>query len=289
MAILKEKLTEAIEAKSNDVNTFVWKFPKKSDKTQEEIKMMDATKEQLQQFYNHCISMLYSKDKINPGRYVLLNMIKEQWEKCNVEIYLRKLNAGSITADHKSYPRHIYLRTLQSFLDANKDVFPPSELRNIPISTTRPDLPKEFEDLNIESVREGCLDQLGYLNVKHITYNFLISLGIYLTPEEMKEFNSCNEGGTSSDRMNLIKEALDLRPNTRLIIKPSGLSFSELRAMLRLRTEKYSRITTEQLEILRNKVLFYLEQEVKFHIEQWERIKTQILKVCEVRGIELNK
>ena len=50
MTVLREKLMEAIEAKNNDINTFVWKFPRKSDGTQEEIRLVDATPEQLKTF-----------------------------------------------------------------------------------------------------------------------------------------------------------------------------------------------------------------------------------------------
>ena len=76
--MIKEKLEEAMSIKDNDVNSFVWKFAKnKSTNVQEEIALVDATDEQLQTFYNHCMSMLYSEDKVNPGRYVLLEMLKK--------------------------------------------------------------------------------------------------------------------------------------------------------------------------------------------------------------------
>ena len=106
MNTLKEKLTEAINARNNDVKSFVWKLARKADGTQEEVRLVDATPEQLQQFFNHCYSMLYSTDKLNPGRYVLLDIIKEQREKCNVELYLRRLKEGVLTGG-ESYPRHL--------------------------------------------------------------------------------------------------------------------------------------------------------------------------------------
>ena len=82
MTILKDKLTEAINAKNNDVKSFVWKKARdKASGIQEEIRLMDATPEELNQLYAHCHSMLYSTDKVNPGRYVLLDIIKEQREK----------------------------------------------------------------------------------------------------------------------------------------------------------------------------------------------------------------
>ena len=73
MTVLKEKLTDAINAKNNDVKSFVWKLAKKSDGTQEEIKLTDASPEQLNKFYQHCQSMLYSKDKLMLDNKTKLN------------------------------------------------------------------------------------------------------------------------------------------------------------------------------------------------------------------------
>ena len=88
MTVIGDKLKEAIETKNNDIKSFVWKLARKADGTQEEIHLVDATPEQLQIFYKHCKSMLYSTDNINPGRYTLLNIIKDQRRKCNAEIFL---------------------------------------------------------------------------------------------------------------------------------------------------------------------------------------------------------
>ena len=54
MTEISEKLNEAMKAKKNDVKSFVWKLAKKSDRTQEEILLVDATPEQLNTFYKHC-------------------------------------------------------------------------------------------------------------------------------------------------------------------------------------------------------------------------------------------
>ena len=43
MQIMKEKLIAAIEAKNNDVKTFIWKFPRKEDRSQESIALMDES------------------------------------------------------------------------------------------------------------------------------------------------------------------------------------------------------------------------------------------------------
>lgn len=287
MTALKDKLTEAINAKNNDIKSFVWKLARNSEGVQEEIKLVDATPEQLSKFYQHCMSMLYSKDKLNPGRYTLLDIIQEQRNKCNVELFLRKLETGAICADGRSYPRYLYRQDLRSFLDSNKDQFPYTEWKNISIATCTNGLSREFERISIDSVMSACLDQLGVIDTKHITFSFILNMGVYLTPVEMKELTEKDSEGNNRSKLEVIKERLNIKPDVRLTVKPSGLNFTELRAMIGLRPKKYSELTTDQLTVLRDKVLFKLEDEVRFHIEQWETRASQIKKVCEARGITL--
>ena len=287
--MLRDKLTEAINARNNDVKTFVWKLARKQDGTQEEIRLMDATPEQLNKFYKHCDSMLNSTDKLNPGRKVLLGIINEQREKCNVEMFLRKLETGAICADGKGYPRYLYLQDLRAFIDAHRDQFPANELKNISIATCTSGLPREFERISIDSVLSACLDTLGYFDNKHITFSFILNLAVYLTPAEMKEFTEKDKDGNTRSKLEVIKERLNINPSVRLTVKSSGLNFTELRAMIGLRPKKYSELTTDQLATLRNKVLFRLENEVMFHIEQWEERIRQIELVAQARGITLDK
>lgn len=286
MNTLKEKLTEAINAKNNDVKSFVWKLARKADGTQEEIRLVDATPEQLQQFLNHCNSMLYSTDRLNPGRYVLLDIIREQRDKCNVELYLRKLKEGAFT-NGESYPRHLYCQDILSCINKNKEHFPQNKLKEISITSITGGVPSEFSRISIDSVINGCLDTLGIFDNKHITFSFILNLGIYLTPEEMKEFNEKDKDGNPRSKLEIIKERLNIKPSVRLIVKPTGLNYTELRAMLNLRSNKYSKLTTDQLIVLRNKVLFRLEQEVNSHIEQWEDRIRQIKLTAQSRGITL--
>lgn len=161
MTVIEEKLTQAIEAKKNDLDSFVWKLARKSDGTQEEIKLMNATPEQLQKFYDHCNSMLYQKDKINPGRKILLDIIKDQREKCNAELFVRKLERGSIVADGKPYPRFMLIQDINAFLNKNKEQFPREELKNISIASCMNGLPREFERISIDTVIDTCLDKIG--------------------------------------------------------------------------------------------------------------------------------
>lgn len=289
MTVMKEKLMEAIEAKNNDIKSFVWKLARKSDGTQEEIKLIDATPEQLNQFYKHCKSMLYSTDKLNPGRYVLLKIIEEQRNKCNVELFLRKLESGSICADNKPYPRHLYIQDIRAYMNAHKNEFPSNELKNISISSISGGLPREFGRISIEDVLDGGLDQLGWFDNRHITFSFILNMGVYLTPSELKEFDEKDSDGNPRKKPELIKERLGLKPSVELVVKPTGLNFNELRAMINLKPKKYSELTTDQLTVLRNKVLFRLENEVLFHIEQWEERIRQLKLVAESRGITLEE
>jgi hypothetical protein len=289
MTVMKEKLTEAINAHNNDLKSFVWKFARKSDGTQPEIKLVDATPEQLQTFYTHCKSMLYSNDKNNPGRYVLLDLIREQREKCNIELFMRKMELGSISADGKGYPKFMYWQNILDFKKRNAEYFAEHSFEESPISIFTGKLPREFENISIGSVMDACLDQLGLFNNKHITFSFILNMGVYLTPDEMKEFNEKDSEGNRRSKLELIKERLNIKSSVKLTVKPGGLNFNELRAMVNLRTKKYSELTTEQLIVLRNKVLFRLENEVMFHATQWEKKIIEITKVADSRGITLKE
>ena len=113
-------------------------------------------------------------------------------------------------------------------------------------------------------------------------------MGVYLTPAEMKEFDEKDKDGNTRSKLEVIKEHLNIKPTVRLTVKPTGLNFSELRAMVNLKPKKYSDLTTDQLTVLRNKVLFRLEDEVQFHIEQWQERMRQIELVANERGITLD-
>lgn len=289
MTVMQEAMKAAMEAKNNDLNSYVWKMARNKDGVQEEIRLVDATPEQLQKFYDHCQSMLYSTDKLNPGRYTLLKIIEEQRRKCNTALFINKLESGSLSRDGKPYPRFLYLQDINAYMDQNKEYFPVEERREISISALPGNLPREFERISISEAIDGCLGQLGTIDTKHITFSFILSLGVHLTPEELKEFDVKDQNGKPKKKPELIKERLGINPEVKLNITPNGLSFAELRAMVNLRPKNYSDLTTDQLTTLRNKVLFKLEEEVKKHAQDWEERKKQILKVAENRDIVIDR
>lgn len=290
MTVIEDKFKAASESRNNNVNTFVWKFAKE-DGEQSEIKMMDATPEQLQQFYNHCWSMLYNNtSKEHPGRYVLLDIIKEQREKCKAELYLRFLERGDELTNRPRYPRINYLQDLRYALnlEENKVNVPKSIWNQVPIKALTNGIPAEFSNIPLSVVLDGCLDLLGKFDKTHITLNFILKLGIWFSQSEMKNLNEKDNNGKNIDRLEQARKFLELKDGSKLHTNPKGLSLGEMKAMVKLKSKKYSDLTTDQLTILINKVLFRFEDEVQFHIDQWEERIRQIKKVAEVRGLELD-
>lgn len=295
MGVLGEKLTQAINEHENNVENFIWKGPKKEVngvRVQEEVKLIDATPEQLNKFYAHCISMLYSNDKKNPGRTILLDIIKRQRQKCNAELYLRWLEnkyQTNIPDVRKPYPRFLYNSDIREALEVNKDSIPSEEYANTPITVLTDGVPMEFRDVTIQDVLLGAVGVLGLFDRSHISLSFITKMGVWLTDKEMNELLERDKDGKARNRIDVIKERFNLRKDIKLYPNENGLSYTELRAMLNLKTKKYSELTTDQLLVLRDKVLFRFEDEVRFHISQWEDIINKIERVAEIKGITLER
>ena len=285
MTIIRERLEEAMASKKIDVKNFIWKGEKKEINgvmTQEEIRLIDADEKQLNKFYDHCMSMLYNQDKQNPGRYLLLDIIKDQIARCNCELFLRWLE------QEKGKPRFTFLSDVRTILDNNKENIP--DTTNIPISTIVGGCPDEFKEIPISLIIDGCIDRLGYFNKQHITLSFILKQGLWFTQQELKDLTEKNEDGTTKDRVEVVKERLGLtKPGINLYITPKGLNFAQLKAMISLRSKKYSELTTDQLKTLRNIILFALSDEVRFHINQWEARISQLQEVAKLKDITLEK
>lgn len=279
--MIKEKLAAAIAKKNNDINTFVWKGRKvevNGQLVQDEKKLVDCSEDELRTFYKHCDSMLYNTSKECPGRYVLLDIIEDQRVRCNAELFLRWLE------QEKSTPRFTFLSSLRVFLDNNKGI----DTKNVFISEALVGgCPAEFARLPIDIVLEGCLDKLGKFNKQHITLTFILKQGLWFTQQESKDLTEKTPSGEFREKAEVARERLGLKPSVNLYMTPKGLSFAQLRAMVNLKSKKYSELTTPQLETLRNRILFSLEDEVKFHIGQWETRKNQIKMVCDAKGYTL--
>jgi hypothetical protein len=288
--MFKEKLTEAINAKNNDVNSYVWKFARDENGNQDSIRLVDATEEQLNQFYKRANVMLHNTDSKNPGRYVIRQITRDQMDRCNTELFLREYRKGTFT-NGEACSQYILCRQLLDRINENKEVFPDGKLYEIPITEIFTNVPTEYRNLSVGLLVDACMDKLGAINTSHISFKFIVThLGVFLSDDDIKELVSNNERGKYLSNESLVKEALDIKPNYQVRVSPSGLSYSEFRSMVRLKSRsiyQYSSLTTEQLLTLRNKVLFRFEQKVNHQIQQWEDIITQIRKVAEFKGYTL--
>lgn len=66
------KLQEAIAAKDNDINSFVWK-----DRNGNSVRLMDMDQTELKKCYRHCNQMLTNKDLYRPGKIEVRKNIKK--------------------------------------------------------------------------------------------------------------------------------------------------------------------------------------------------------------------
>lgn len=279
--VLGDKLNEALL----NMNNYVWKG-KKSDNGQEEIRLVDATPAQLQQFYEHCDSMLYNEDPENPGRYVLLDLIDIQIRKCLTELFLRFIENPPKDLNRERCSRFTYLMAIKAQLKEHPEITQ-DKYCQIHLDDITSGMPSEFANLTLDMVMDGCLDTLGVLSKKHITLSFVTKLGLWFTQEELKEFDARDTNGKLIDRLEQVRERLNLKPNVQLKVKDTGLSFKEFRAMVNLRNKKYFELSTDQLEVLAKKVLFRLQKEVKFHATQWETRIDQIEEVAKAKNVKL--
>lgn len=275
--------SEAVNKKV-DLNSFVWKGSKSLDETgkykQSEKKLIDMTEKELKDCYNHCKTMLFNKDIQNPGRYVVLEIIADQKERCGAELFLRYIDMA------KGLSRFVLLTSINEFLGNNKEAF--KNYKPI-VGDIFSNVPDEFEKIPLSLVIDGCLDRLGTFSKKHITRTFVLKQGIWLSPSESKDLIEEDGQGNLRDRLEVIKERLNLKEIEKLYINSKGLNYTQMRAMLNIKSnKKYMDLTTAQLETLRYRVLFSLEETVKSHICSWERRMEEIEKIVEYKEFKLS-
>lgn len=283
MSILKEKLNEAMLSKKNDINSFIWKGKKVKvgeSFIQEEIKLVNASPEQLKEWYKYCEVMLYNTSKDVPGRYLVLESIHDQRKRCNAELCLRQLES----AEENKIPRYKLNLQIQDLLSAegNKSL----SAKDLTLGDVS-NIDCEYEDIPLNLIIEGCIDKLGVFNRKYLKLSFILKQGLWLTQQEINDLTEHDENGEVRNRLDIVRERLNINKNIEFKINTKGLSYSQLRAMLQLKNKKYSEMTTEQLKTLRNRILFNLENEIKHHILQWENRKMQLEIVAKQKGINL--
>jgi len=283
MGNLEEKFRESVNKRKSDINNFIWKDEKKIDENgkykQSERRLVDMSQIDLKKCYEHCKIMLYNQDSINPGRYLVLELISDQKERCGAELFLRWMD------QENGISRFTITSALSDFLVNNKET-----LKNTKptIDLAIDKVPDEFKKLSINLIIDGGLDKLGAFNKKHITRTFILKQGIWLTSQEAKDLEEYDDDNQLKDRLEIIRERLDLKEIEKLYINAKGLSYSQMRSILQLRqNRKYADFTTIQLETLRYRILFDLEESVKSHILAWEKRMEEIELVSEHLGYKL--
>ena len=289
MTVLGDKLGEALSAKANDINNFVWKGPKVNG-VQEEIRLVDADFYQLQKFYNHCNEMLYNKDSKYPGRVVLKDIVQDQIQRCRAELLIRWLRS------EKQYTTTNCLEDLRAIISNNKEELTQDVIKTYAIGNIMNGLPIEFERVPISLVMDACLDSLGVLDNSHLTLNFIVKMGLWFTPQEMQKpvaegglYKKDPETGKAVNRLEVVTKELRLNPSISLRIDNTGLSYAEFRSMCRLKRDKYANLTSDQLRLLSNKVLYRFQDQCEMQAKQWQDKITEILKVAESKGWDVTR
>lgn len=289
MTVLGDKLGEALNAKANDINNFVWKGPKVNG-VQEEIKLVDADFYQLQKFYNHCNEMLYNKDSKYPGRVVLKDIVQDQIQRCRAELLIRWLRS------EKQYTTTNCLEDLRAIISNNKEELTQDVIKTYAIGNIMNGLPIEFERVPISLVMDACLDSLGVLDNSHLTLNFIVKMGLWFTPQEMQKpvaegglYKKDPETGKAVNRLEVVTKELRLNPSISLRIDNTGLSYAEFRSMCRLKRDKYANLTSDQLRLLSNKVLYRFQDQCEMQAKQWQDKIAEILKVAESKGWDVTR
>ena len=275
--------TGEVEIRQSDINSFIWKGNKVLDSegkyTQTEKKLVLMSEYEIFECYEHCKTMLFNKDSQNPGRYAVLETIAEQRDKCGAELFLRYVDQNN------QLSRFNVVGMINEFLEKNKEAL--KDYKPL-IKDMFSGIPNEFSKVPLSVIIDACIDRLGTFNKKHITRTFILKQGIWLTSAESKELIEDNVDGSPKDRLEIIRERLNIKDVEKLYINSKGLNFTQIRAMMNIRpNKKYIDLTTMQLETLRNRILFSLEETVKSHILAWQTRMEQIEIVAEFKGFRL--
>lgn len=284
MTVLGDKLKEALDVKKEDVNSYVWKGPRVNG-VQEEFKLIDADYDTLKKWYNRCITMLNNTDVHTPGRLVLVNIIDDQIARCRAELLMRWLRK------EKQYTNIKCLQDLRQIIANNKEVLTPETIKTYPICEVMSGLPIEFQTVSVGNVLDACMDLLGVFDCSHVTRNFIVKMGLWFTPQELQN-ELCQRDpntGKPRNRLEVVREILKIDPAIRLRISETGLTFNEFKAIFNIQKDKYSSYSSEQLNVLANKILYRLQNQCEEQAKQWQDKANEIAKVANIKGWDVTR
>ena len=284
MTVLGDKLQEALDVKKEDINSYVWKGPRVNG-VQEEFKLIDADYDTLKKWYNRCITMLNNTDVHTPGRLVLINIIDDQIARCRAELLMRWLRK------EKQYTNIKCLQDLRQIIANNKEVLTPETIKTYPICEVMSGLPIEFQTVSVGNVLDACMDLLGVFDCSHVTRNFIVKMGLWFTPQELQN-ELCQRDpntGKPRNRLEVVREILKVDPAIRLRISETGLTFNEFKAIFNIQKDKYSSYSSEQLNVLANKILYRLQNQCEEQAKQWQDKANEIAKVANIKGWDVTR
>ncbi len=284
MTVLGDKLQEALDVKKEDVNSYVWKGPRVNG-VQEEFKLIDADYDTLKKWYNRCTTMLNNTDVHTPGRLVLVNIIDDQISRCRAELLMRWLRK------EKQYTNIKCLQDLRQIIANNKEILTPETIKTYPICEVMSGLPIEFQTVSVGKVLDACMDLLGVFDCSHVTRNFIVKMGLWFTPQELQN-ELCQRDpntGKPRNRLEVVREILKVDPAIRLRISETGLTFNEFKAIFNIQKDKYSSYSSEQLNVLANKILYRLQNQCEEQAKQWQDKANEIAKVANIKGWDVTR
>lgn len=274
MSDLADKLTQAIEKRTNNINNWTW-----INKNGESVRLLDMPVDELQKAYNHALDMLYRKTNYKFGKLEVRKNIQKLHESCNAELLHRYIQHELAIEMFKT--NKDILDFINKFKEANGATNEDS------ITVMFSNLPKEFETLTIGDLLKACLDACEPINRKLISNDFIISLGIWLTEDEKKDLTEFDENGKLRPWIQVMKERLFIDGGYFRVV-PTGLTYAELRALLNLEQRtRVSSVPSATLKLLRDKILLLLDNDLEYHINKWTNLKDQIENVAAYKGWEL--
>lgn len=213
----------------------------------------------LQNAYNHTLDMLYRKTNYKFGKLEVRKNIQKIYTSCNAELLHRYIQ-HELTIDIFKTNRDV-LDFINNFKEQNKVT------NNDNITLMFNNLPKEYENLTIGDLLRACLDALDPINRKLISNEFIMSLGIWLTEDEKRDLTDF-ENGKLRPWIQVMKERLFIDSGY-FRVTPTGLSYTELRALLNLEPNaRVSGVPSATLRLLRDKILLLLDNDLEYHIKK---------------------
>ncbi len=182
------------------------------------------------------------------------------------------------------------IRTNKELLDFLNEMKSINGLTNdMSISVLFNNLDPQFESITINDLFNACFDRLGTVNRKIVTNQYIYSIGIWLTDEELRNLTEYDESGKIRDRREVIKERLFIASPVRLRTNSEGFTFAELRTLVQMGDfPKITSLPTVALKALRDKVLILLETDTNYHIDKWNGLLNDVKRVAEYKNWQLD-